>query len=95
MHRRDVDWLDPARRYWVPAVVSPERNWAGVPGCHKGARYLVNCRTLRASRDEFVPFDNEFVCLRWIMQNRADLNLTLPGAKVRAVRLDRWLLGLE
>ncbi|TPG61170.1 hypothetical protein EAH89_01000 [Roseomonas nepalensis] len=95
MRRRDVDGLDPSRAYWVPAVVSPERNWAGAPGCRRGARYMVNSLTLRPSRDEFVPFDSEFSCLRWIMQNRADLNRTLPGARIRAVPLDRWLLGLD
>jgi hypothetical protein len=29
------------------------------------------------------------------MKNRAYLNRTLPQARVRAVALDRWLLGLE
>jgi hypothetical protein len=95
MRRRDVDQLESGRTYWVPVVVSPERNWAGAPGCRRGARYMVNCLTLRASRDEFVPFDNEFSCQRWILQNRAHLNLNLPGAKIRAVLLDRWLLGLD
>ncbi len=95
MRRKDVDELASGRSYWVPAVVSPERNWAAVPGCHRGARYMVNCLTLRASRDEFVPFDSELNCLRWIMQNRSHLNRTLPGARIRAVRLDRWLLGLD
>jgi hypothetical protein len=56
---------------------------------------MVNSLTLRASRDEFVPFDSELSCLRWIMQNRAHLNRTLPGARIRAVPLDRWLLGLD
>lgn len=56
---------------------------------------MVNCLTLRASRDEFVPFDSELSCLRWIMRNRAHLNRTLPGARIRAARLDRWLLGLD
>ena len=56
---------------------------------------MVNCTTLRPSRDEFVPFDSEFNCLRWIMRNRANLNRTLPGAKIRAARLDFWRLGLE
>lgn len=95
MHRRDVDLLDPGRAYWVPAVVAPERNWAGAPGCRKGARYLVNRHTLRPSRDEFEPFDSEASCLRWIMHNRADLNRALPGARIRAVPLGRWLLGLD
>ncbi|MFC0388333.1 hypothetical protein [Muricoccus vinaceus] len=95
MRRCDVDRLDPARAYWVPTLVSPERNWAGAPGCRRGARYLVDCRTLRASRDEFVPFDSQLSCLRWIMENRADLNRALPGARIRAVPLDRWLLGMD
>ena len=94
MHRRDVDQLGSGRAYWVPAVVSPQRDWAGAPGCHRGARFLVNSVTLRVSRNEFVPFDSELDCLRWILQNRAHLNRTLPGAKICAVRLDRWLLGL-
>jgi len=50
---------------------------------------------LRASRDAFVPFDSRLSCLHWIMHHRSALNETLPGAAVRAVRLDRWLLGLE
>jgi hypothetical protein len=95
MHRRDVDLLDPARSYWVPAVVSPERNWPGAPGCRKGARYLVNCLTLQVSRDEFEAFDSELSCLRWIMLNRAQLNRHLPGARIRAVPLDRWMLGMD
>lgn len=95
MHRRDADGLDPAREYWIPVIVSPERDWAGAPGCHKGARYIVNRDTLTASRDEFEPFDSRLSCLGWIMENRADLNRALPGATIRAVRLDRWLLGLE
>lgn len=95
MHRRDVDQLDPNQPYWVPAVVSPQRNWVGAPGCRKGARYIVNCLTLRASRDEFEPFDSELSCLRWIMHNRMHLNRLLPGARIRAVPLNRWMLGLD
>jgi hypothetical protein len=56
---------------------------------------MVNCLTLRASRDEFVPFDSQLSCLRWIMLNRAYLNRTLPGARIRADPLGRWLLGLD
>jgi hypothetical protein len=95
MHRYEIERLDPTRTYWVPAVVSPERDWAGAPGCHRGARYVVDPETLRASRDEFGPFDSKLSCLHWIMRHRVDLNRTLPGAGVRAVPLDRWLLGLE
>ena len=95
MDARDVERLDPTRTYWVPAVVSPHRNWAAVPGCRKGARYMVDRETLRATRNEFGTFDSELSCLHWILQNRARLNRMLPGAAVRAVKLDRWLLGLE
>jgi hypothetical protein len=95
MHRKDVDTLPPARSYWVPAVVSPRRDWPAVPGCRRGARFLVNGVTLSASRDEFDPFDSRALCLQWIMLHRAELNHSLPDAPVRAVRLDRWLLGLD
>jgi hypothetical protein len=95
MHRRDVDRLDSKRTYWVPTVVAPKRDWSAVPGCHGGARFLVDRRTLRASRDEFAAFGTELSCLKWILRHRAELNRTLPGARVRAVPLDRWLLGLE
>jgi hypothetical protein len=56
---------------------------------------MVNRETFRPSRDDFGTFDSELSCLQWIMLNRRDLNRTLPGASIRAVRLDRWLLGLE
>lgn len=95
MHRSEIDRLDWARTYWVPAVVSPERNWAGAPGCRRGARFMVDGRTFRASHDDFEAFESELNCLSWIMLNRAQLNRSCPGAKVRAVALDRWLLGLE
>ena len=95
MRRCDVDRLDPARTYWVPAVVSPSRDWAAAPGCRKGARFMVNRETFRATRDEFDTFDTRLGCLQWIMQHRPLLNETLPGASIRAVPLDRWLLGLE
>jgi hypothetical protein len=95
MHRRDADGLDPSQEYWVPVIVSPERDWPAAPGCHKGARYIVNSKTLSASRDEFEAFDSRLACLNWIMAHRAELNGALPGAAIRAVRLDRWLLGLE
>ena len=95
MRRSQVDGLDPRRTYWVPAVVSPVRDWRGAPGSHPGSRYLVNRETFRASRDEFDTFESRLTCLQWILANRATLNRTLPGAPVKAVRLDRWLLGME
>jgi hypothetical protein len=95
MRRCDVDHLDSSQAYWVPAVVAPERNWVGAPGCRKGARYMVSCLTLRASRDEFEPFASQLSCLRWVMLNRAQLNRTLPGARICTVPLNLWLLGLD
>lgn len=95
MRRCDIDRLDPTRTYWVPSVVAPGRDWPGAPGCRRGARFLVEGRTFHPSRDEFETFDSELSCLRWIMLHRGELNRTLPGARVRPVPLDRWMLGLD
>lgn len=95
MHRCEVDRLDSRRTYWIPAVIAPARDWAGAPGCRLGARFMVDRRTLSPSRKEFVAFHSQLSCLRWIMRNRSQLNRRLPGARVRAVQLDRWLLGLD
>ncbi|MDT9601023.1 hypothetical protein [Sphingosinicella rhizophila] len=95
MHRSDVDRLDPRRTYWIPGVVSPHRDWAGAPGCRRGARFVVDCETLRPSRSDFETFDSELDCLQWIMRHRSQLNRTLPDARIRPVRLDHWLLGLD
>jgi hypothetical protein len=95
VNRSEIDSLDPTHVYWVAAVVSPERDWRGAPGCRKGARFMVSGRTLCASREQFETFDSQSSCLRWIMHNRAHLNRTLPSVRVRAVQLDRWLLGLD
>lgn len=95
MHRCQVDQLDPTRSYWVPAVVSPRRDWSGAPGCRRGARFMVDAATLRATRVEFVAFDSQLSCLSWIMRHRSELNRALPDAPIRAVALDRWLLGLD
>lgn len=95
MRRSDVDSLDRLRGHWVPVVVSPQRDWPGAPGCRKGARFMVDCATLRTTRDDFETFETRLQCLDWIIGHRADLNRALPGAPVRAVALDRWLLGLD
>lgn len=95
MRRCEAEKLDPTRTWWVAALVSPSRDWSGSPGCRKGARFTVNGRTLHASRDEFEPFATRLDCLSWIMRHRARLEESLPGAGIRAVQLDRWLLGLE
>lgn len=95
MRRCDVDQLDATHTYWVPAVVAPARDWAGAPGCRRGARFMVEPDSLRVTRDDFAAFDSKLGCLAWIMRHRAELNRTLPGVTVRAVPLDRWLLGLD
>ena len=95
MHRSEVESLDATRKYWVPAVVAPHRDWAAAPGCRSGARFLVDRQSFRANRETFPAFDSQPECLRWIMKNRVYLNRALPQARVRAVPLDRWLLGLE
>ena len=95
MRRCDVDRLDGSRTYWVPAVVAPMRNWSGAPGCRRGARFIVERHSLRAGRDDFAAFASQLSCLRWILRHRAELNRALPGAPVRAVALNRWLLGLD
>ena len=95
MRRADVERLDPTRTYWVPCVVAPRRDWPGAPGCRPGARFLVDRRTLRANRDEFAAFGSKLSCLRWILRHRSQLNRSLPNARIRAVPLDRWLLGLD
>jgi hypothetical protein len=95
MNRSEVDTLDPSRAYWAASVVSPARNWAGAPGCRKGARFLIEGRTFRPSREEFETFGSELSCLGWIMAHRTELSRAAPGVKVRPVPLDRWLLGLD
>ena len=79
----------------MPALVSPRRDWSAAPGCRRGARYLVDRNTLGPTRDDFLPFPNELACRHWIAMNRDGLARALPGAGVEAVRLDRWLLGLD
>lgn len=95
MRRCEVEALDPGRTYWVPAVVAPRRNWPGAPGCRSGARFLVDRHSFRPTRDDFEPFDSEFACLGWILRHRGQLNRNLCGVRIRAVPLDRWLLGLD
>jgi hypothetical protein len=42
MRAAEVDTLDAARTWWVPAVRAPRRDWAGAPGCRRGARFLID-----------------------------------------------------
>ena len=95
MHRREIDGLDATRSYWVLSVVSPQRDWSAVPGCRRGARFLVDGEGLRASAEDFTAFESQSECLRWVMQHRAELNRSLPSARLKPVLLDRWLLGLD
>lgn len=90
-----IESLDPHREWWVACVVAPVRDWSAAPGCTRGARYLLDPETLAPSRDAFDTFESRLACLNWIMSRRGDLTRALPGAVVRAVRLERWLLGLE
>jgi hypothetical protein len=95
MLRSEIDGLDPRRQYWVPSVVAPQKDWSGAPGCRKGARFLIDRRTLRPARDDFETFDSEFACLGWLLRHRARLDRNLGGVRATAVPLDRWLLGLD
>jgi hypothetical protein len=86
--------LDPTRAHWVPAVVAPRRDWEGVPGCRKGARYLISAEGLRPGRSDYPLFESRAECLRWIMANRLRLARNAPDAPVRPVDLAQWMLGL-
>lgn len=86
--------LDPTRCHWVPAVVAPQRDWTGMPGCRRGARFLIHGRDLRPARSDYPVFDSRSECLRWIMENRVQLNRNAPDAPIVPVDLARWMLGL-
>lgn len=86
--------LDPTRTHWVPAVIAPQRDWPGAPGCRKGARYLIGRDSLRPTRAVTEPFDTRAECLRWIMEHRAELARNAPGAPIIPADLARWMLGL-
>lgn len=87
--------LDPTRPHWVPAVVAPRRDWAGMPGCRRGARFLIGEQDLRPAWTGFPAFDTRAECLRWIMANRAELAHNAPDATVVPVDLAHWMLGLS
>ena len=87
--------LDPRRPHWVPSVVAPARDWPGMPGCRRGARFLIHRRSFRPARAEFAVFDSRAECLRWIMQHRTELNRNAPDARIVPVDLARWMLGLD
>lgn len=91
----DPSDLAPSRRYWAAAVVAPEANWAAVPGCRRGARFLIDDAGCRPSRDRAALFESRGDCLEWMMRHRMELVEHLPGARVRPVELSRWMLGLD
>lgn len=85
--------LDPTRPHWAAAGVAPERDWSGMPGCRRGARFLIDSR-LRPGRSDFPAFETRAACLRWIMEHRCALARNAPGAVVVPVELTHWMLGL-
>ena len=95
MHHADVETLDATIIWWVPSVTAPARDWAGAPGCRRGARFLIDEASFRPARDNYPCFDTRTACLEWIMAHRADLTRTAPGVTVAPVSLARWLLGLS
>lgn len=50
---------------------------------------------MKASNSQLSAFSSQLSCLQWIMRHRLELNDSMPGARIRAVELRRWLLGLE
>ena len=86
--------LDPTSPHWVPAVVAPQCDWPGMPGCRRGARFLIGEHDLRPARDDVPAFATRADCLRWIMANRISLARNAPGAPVVTVDLAKWMLGL-
>lgn len=94
MHMSDVESLDGAKSWWVPAVTAPARDWAGVPGCRRGARFLIDQDRVRPARDNYPCFSSRGECLEWIVTHRTALARNAPGAEVAPVSLARWLLGL-
>jgi len=94
MNRAEAETLDSTRTWWVPSVTAPARDWAGAPGCRRGARFLIEEASRRPARDAYPCFESRGECLEWIMAHRAELARTAPGASVAPVSLAHWLLGL-
>ena len=94
MNHSEVEALDSARTWWVPAVRAPRRDWPGMPGCRRGARFLIEERSCRPGRADYPLFGSRGECLEWIMAHRAELARTAPGSPVTPVSLADWLLGL-
>ena len=90
-----VKFLNSRKVYWVAAVVAPARGWAGMAGCHRGSRYLLDTASFRPSRANYASFDSRADCLAWLMAHRTEIAMNAPGATIRPVSLSRWLLGLD
>ncbi len=91
----DLAVLRPCSTYWVPAVESPVRDWAGAPGCRRGARFLIEAASLRPGHSGFPAFESRAECLRWIMAHQREIGEHAPAAHVHAARLDAWMLGVD
>jgi hypothetical protein len=87
----DLAALDPGTAYWVPAVEAPMRDWPPVPGCRRGARFLVSADGGLPALSGFPAFDSRAECLRWILAHQG----VIAGARVHAARLDAWILGID
>lgn len=90
----DLAVLNPGTAYWVAAVAAPVRNWAGAPGCRRGARFLIDA-SFHPSHERFPAFESRAECLRWIMAHRLAISGHAPDAAITAARLDAWMLGLD
>jgi hypothetical protein len=86
--------LDPTRPHWVPAVIAPERDWSGAPGCRRGARFLIGGDACQPGCADVPTFATRAECLRWIMAHRSALAQGAPHAVVFPADLAKWLLGL-
>lgn len=95
MRWRDVHQLDPRHIYWAPMVVAPHRDWAGAPGCRRGARYLLDADDCHPTRENVALFAERKECLEWMMSHRLAIRTAAPEAEVRVVNLAKWMLGLE
>jgi len=91
----DLATLRPGTVYWVPATTAPVRNWAGAPGCRRGARFLIDATTLRPGHERFPAFESRAECLRWIMAHQFEIYSHAPAATITTAPLDAWLLGTD
>ena len=91
----DLLTLRPDTAYWVPAVTSPVRGWVAALASRRGSRFLIDAETKRPALRNFPAFASRAECLRWIMANRAEMEAQAPNARIAAVRLAEWMLGMD